>query len=95
MIPATCKSSGELTAATTVREGRSHLFGVLILTDGSNDALVQVYDNTSAAGTLLFKGSLAAAENTGYVPFNYPVRADLGLHVVITGTGASVILYYG
>lgn len=95
MLSAVAKSSGALTGATTLRTGKAHLFGVLVGTDGTNDATVTAYDNTSAAGTVLFSAVVPGATGAFNFDLTAPVRADNGLHVVVSGTGASAIAYYG
>lgn len=90
-----CSASGELTSNTLVRTGETGLVGVLINTDGTNDAAVVVYDNTAASGTVVFKETVNGAENFGGIIFgNTPILAETGLYMTITGTGASCILYY-
>ena len=67
--------------------------GILIVTNGSNDASVIVYDNAStASGTELFKGTIAAASNFGG-GFVYSTAVK-GIYVDVSGTGAAYIVYY-
>lgn len=92
----TCRSSGELTSSTALQAQGSLLDGVLVITDGTNAATVIIYDNASAAsGKKLFEAVVAGANNTGYFDLPYAVKAEDGLYVSISGTGASAIVYFG
>jgi hypothetical protein len=91
------RSSGLLGAGTTVvNAGPNTLSGVVVISDSVNPATITVYDNASAAsGTVLAR--LTATTNTGAnsMAMVTPVRAENGLVVQITGTGAptGLILY--
>ena len=88
-------SSGLIGEDYNVTKGPGLLYGVLIITDGSNDGAVVVYDNaTSASGTVLFKGKVAGAGNFGGGTWEVPVRFTNGIYVDMTGTGMSYIIYY-
>jgi hypothetical protein len=90
-----CQSSGLLSADAAVSTAGGQLCGVLIVTDGSNDATVIVYNNASAAsGNVLFKGKVAGAANFGGATWETTIRYNAGLYVDVTGTGAAYILYY-
>ncbi len=88
-------SSGELTADGIVYNGRTLLAGVQIITDGTNDATVILYDNTAASGKQAFQGGCPGAEDSKFIGFDRPVRCENGLYLDITGTGASCIVYTG
>lgn len=89
----TAESSGLHADDITIKGGMGYLAAVVIITDGSNDAALVCYDNTSAAGKVLFKGTVAAASNFGGATFAIPVAFNTGLHCVVTGTGAAYIVY--
>lgn len=86
--------SGLKTSDALIRTGSGYLSGILIITNGSNDASVVVYDNTSASGTKLFQGTVSAASNFGGATWEIPIRFQTGLYIDVTGTGASYITYY-
>jgi len=89
------ESSGELTADGAIFAAPCQLAGVNILTDGSNNATVILYDNASAAsGTKVYEGEVVAANLYGGRNFIFPIRCHNGLYLDITGTGASVIVDY-
>lgn len=91
------RSSGILAAGTTViSTGPNTLSGVVVISDSINPATITVFDNAStASGTVLAR--LTATTNTGAnsMAMITPVRAENGLVVQITGTGAptGLILY--
>jgi hypothetical protein len=87
------KSSGLMAAGTTaVKAAASRLNSVVALGDGTNVATVTVYDNPSAAsGTVLFK---AVVLHTFAVSFANPIKAELGLTVVVSGTNSGAVISY-
>lgn len=88
-------SSGLKSDDLAVVKGAGLLYGILIITDGSNDGAVVVYDNDSqASGTVLFKGKVAGAGNFGGGTWEVPVRFTNGVYVDMTGTGMSYVVYF-
>lgn len=85
-------SSGLLSADAQVSSSPGSLAGVLIITNGSNDATLVCYSGTDANGLALFKGTVAAASNFGGTTFNIPVSYGK-LWCDVTGTGAAYIVY--
>lgn len=80
-------------AAILARPGYFH--GIEIITDGTNDASVIVYDNVSAAsGTIIFQGTIKGTNNFGGVIFIDPVEMFNGIYIDMTGVGMSYIVYY-
>ena len=90
----TYKSSGEKTSSAAIKSGAGYLGGVIILTDGTNDATVILYDNTSASGTKLFEMKVAGGNNGKDIMFPLPITFTKGCYASISGTGASCIVYY-
>lgn len=101
MSSSTALSSGLInaTAATQVGQpGRQYLSGVTVITDNTNTATITVYDNGSgaASGTVLAKLTATVTTGANSLAFITPVRAELGLVVSVTGSGAPQgIIYYG
>jgi hypothetical protein len=90
-----CMSSGLKTADALISNSTKALCGVLVITNGTDAATAIVYDNASGpSGRVLFKGKISGAANFGGATFENPVNVDKGIYVVITGTGASYIIYY-
>lgn len=94
-MSSTCRSSGPKSASALVATGRNLLHGVIVAADGTNDATVTVYDNTSAAGTKLLEVVVDGAIRSQQFDFSRPVVAELGLYVAISGTGAGATVFYG
>jgi len=96
MNNAMCLSSDLLAAGTTVVMPRkSMLSGLLIISDGTNVATVTVYDNASTgAGKVLAKGVATVTTGVNSLAFVTPIRADLGITVVVAGTGAPQAVVY-
>lgn len=77
-------------AAAQVKTGPAGLFGIVVT--ASTSGTVTVYDNTSAAGTVLFTKSSLAVGDVIHFGGN-GIAAKSGLHVVVGGTGTVNILY--
>lgn len=91
----TNKSTGLLTADGLILNGRAVLAGVHIVTDGTNDVTLVLYDNTSAAGKEVFKQKVTGTDDS--IPYTLPdggIRCDNGVYADITGTGAEFIIFY-
>ncbi|KKN72800.1 hypothetical protein LCGC14_0406550 [marine sediment metagenome] len=89
------KSSGEKTSDTAIVAVAAQLGGILIITDGTNDATVILYDNaTAASGTKLWEAKVPGSDEYGGCMFPEPVEAMNGIYADLTGTGASCIVYY-
>lgn len=92
----TAIASGALAVGTTVLfTGHNYLDSIQILTDGANPGTVTVYDNTAASGKIVAVLSVPAANLSGSVVFDRALRADIGLTVVVAGTGAQGFVGYG
>lgn len=87
-------SSGEKTSSTTILTGTGYVMSVLIITNGTNDAKVILYDNTAASGKVIFEGTVTGSEHFGGKNWDFPVKIHTGIYVAITGTGASAIVEY-
>lgn len=86
-------ASNEISATGTAKTGNGKLMGGALL-GGSAASTATIYDNTSAAGTII--RTVKAGIDT-YVPLNLPpggVHFGTGLHVVLAGTGAKLYLDY-
>lgn len=82
--------SGALAVGTTIiRDGKGFLNSMQLVSDGTNAATLTVYDNTAASGkviaTLLVPATTVPGAN---MDFARALRCDIGLTVVVAGTGA-------
>jgi len=86
-------STGTLSNTGVILTGKGALTGVLVITDGTNAATVTVRD---AAGGKVIAGPfvVTGASRFGGGTWEIPVRYETSLHLTISGTGASTILYY-
>lgn len=93
---ATAVSTGSLAAGTTtVFTGKTYLNSFTLLTDGVNTASIQIFDNTAGSGTLIAQAQLAAAGLPTTVVYHTPLRCDVGMTVVVAGTGATALVGWG
>lgn len=93
------KSTYELTSDTQITTKPGVLCSCLILTDGTNDATVIIYDVDDVADidptNKLFEWTVTGANNSGGRNWTSPVSFVSGLYMDITGTGASTIIEFG
>lgn len=93
VAPVVC--SGEQSSTATVKTGECLLAGVKVFTDGTNDATVVVYDNTAASGKVVDKYKVTGTENYGGTIYGKaPIEISNGIHVTVSGTGASYLVNY-
>ena len=91
-------SRGEQTVASnpTVQHdtGKSALAGIIIMTDGTNNCKVIIYDGTSASGVVKYETTVKGADHYGGRIWVFPLSIEVGVYVVASGTGGSYILEY-
>jgi hypothetical protein len=78
-----CRSSGTFTADKIIFKGRGKLISIHGMAVGTSEAYVEIYDNTSASGTVigtLYVGGTAPTTNA-------PASAEADMHGVIFQTG--------
>ena len=88
------ETSGEKTADVAVTSSTAYITAVQVITDGTNDAKLIVYDNTAASGTVVTEISVVGADNYGGRVWVRPVKCSNGIYGDITGTGASFIIEF-
>lgn len=93
----TAISTGSLAtgSTTTVLTGRSLLNSIQLFGNGTNAPSVIVYDNTAGSGKII--AQLIGVAATTYMDFVPPfaLRGDVGMTIVVAGTGASAIVGFG
>jgi hypothetical protein len=93
-----CISSGLQTADATIATKASGYYNCLCgveVVPAAADATLVVYDNTSAAGTVLFKAvALASTTPNGYPPNGQCIAVTKGIYADVTGAGAAYIIWY-
>ena len=92
---ASSRSSGVLNADTLLATGRNRVNAITVLTDGTNAATVDLYDNTTASGTIRVKGRCVGASLVNHILFDNPVIFENGIYADVTGTGATFIVFFG
>lgn len=88
-------STGVLSVDTLIFTGKQRVNAVSVFSDGTNLATLDLYDNTSAAGTIRVKNICLGANRINHIVFENPVIFDTGLYADVTGTGATFIVFYG
>ena len=70
------RSSGKKSADGIISNRPSLLTGVLIITNGINDAKVIIYNSQDTSGPILFEATVAGANLFGGATYEIPVIAD-------------------
>lgn len=90
------RSSGLQTADGVIRADKAILAGVHIITNGTADATLILYDNaTAATGQEVFKQIVTGTNDS--VPYSMPdggIYCTNGIYADITGTGAEYIVFF-
>ena len=93
----TCISSGLKEADAAIMATPGYFFGVLLRTDGTNEATIELHDHaTDTTGTVLAAFGVPGADLARYfeAPCNTPICCSLGIWANVTGTGAKYYVYY-
>uniref|UniRef100_A0A6M3IHR8 Uncharacterized protein n=1 Tax=viral metagenome TaxID=1070528 RepID=A0A6M3IHR8_9ZZZZ len=87
--------SGQKTTSFLFKAESCLLGGILVLTDGTNAATVTVYDDNQerTTGKKVWQNTDAGTSYYGGGFFVAPILCRNGAYVVISGTGASCIVY--
>lgn len=93
------KTSYELSSATNQVMHQGGLFGGCeVITDGTNNAAINVYDIESggspASGNKIYETTVIGSDNYGGIIYPHPIICRNGLYVTISGTGATCIVFY-
>jgi len=85
----------EKSASALIFTGPCLLGGVKIITDGTNDATVKVYDALTATGDPVDSWVVTGGNNYGGTQYGYtPVTLSTGLYISVSGTGAKYYAFY-
>ncbi len=89
-------STGRLTPGSrSVRTTLGYLGGVIVNTNGINDASVIVYDNNDDSGKVLYSVTVAGLDRQGGIYFGLcPIRFLIGCYIKLSGTGSKCYIYY-
>jgi len=85
-------SSGEKTADAQIVTGNGALSAFEVITDGTNDAKIIIYDNTAASGKVLAEMTVNGGAHFGGREPKFPPEFYNGIYVDVSGTGASYII---
>lgn len=89
------KTTGELSSSQLIYSGACYCSAIQIKTDGTNNATVTLYDNTSASGKKVFPTWVVAGASLiggrNIIPM---VQIDNGLYIEISGTNAKASVEY-
>lgn len=88
-------SSGLRAADAAIAGMPSQIFGIQVITDGTNAATLTIYDNAAAAsGEVLAKISVAGADRSQSVVYEHGIVANNGIYCDVSGTGAEYIVHF-
>lgn len=87
-------TSGEQTSDQLILTGPGAITAIKVVTDGTNDATLILYDNTSAAGTVVDETKVNGANHYGGRNIIFPIKVNTGIYANIEGTDASYFVEY-
>ena len=88
-------SSGEKTADAVIHNGNVYITALAVMTDGTNDARVILYNSgSSAIGKIIWEVTVAGGDNYGGRIWAFPTNCNDGIYADVNGTGASYIVEY-
>lgn len=79
---------------TEIDDGKCFFFGAQIVTDGTNDATLNVWDGTKAGGTLIFSAVVTGAEDSKLFALPFGLRITTSLTAEVDGTGSSAYVFH-
>lgn len=85
--------TGILTKGGCIRRGSGIWGGIIIATNGTNNATVRLYDNVVASGKQLIP-RIQVTGSSNYGGILIPVNYHTGLTLYLLGSGASCTIYY-
>lgn len=88
------ESSGEQTASAQIYSGECYVSKIWVITDGTNDAKVIIYDSKTGSGKVVGEITVNGGSQFGGVANPYPVHHNNGIYVTVSGSGASYIVEY-
>jgi len=98
-MPALAERSETKTADALIDTGQGVITGMMVVTDGTNDVTVDIYNNTSATGTKLIPTwTVTTSTSNRYATISFGENGEdysTGLYVDITCLGTvSYMVYY-
>lgn len=91
----TAIASGSIAAGTqTLMTGRANVNSIQLIADGTNAASVLVYDSLSGSGKQIAAVGIPVGQVHEAIVYVNPLRCDIGLTVVVAGTGATAHIGY-
>lgn len=90
----TAVSTGKLSTSQLAVNGPGFLTDIKIITDGTNDVTVTLYDGINTGGKDIFYQKVYGTDNVGGWNWPHPLRFTTGIYLSITGTGGYCYIEY-
>lgn len=87
-------ATAPITASGQAVTGACWITGLQVLTNGTNDATITLYDGTGTGGNTIGTYYVPGALYGDRKVWTFPRRAAGGIYVTVTGTGASAVIEY-
>ena len=88
-------TSYEQTASANIYASASYIASLHVITDGTNDAVVNLYDSATTTTThKIIEMTVVGADNYGGKVWKWPVKVNHGIYATVSGTGASYVVEY-
>ena len=83
-----------MTSSGQAVTGACWITGLAVVTNGTNDATITVYDGTSTSGAMIGTYYVPGALYGDRAVWTFPRRVNNGIYVNVSGTGASAVVEY-
>lgn len=87
-------ATSAITASGQAVTGTCWITGLQVLTNGTNDATISLYDGTGTGVNIIGTYYVPGALYGDRVVWTFPRRVTGGIYVTVTGTGASAVIEY-
>ena len=88
-------TTDRLGTSREIFRGSGFLYGCLVETDGTNNATLTIYDNTTNTGKIMRKIIVPGANYYGGFELPVGLKCSNGIYATISGTGAHYWITYG
>jgi len=88
------KSSGVQSSSAAVTSNRAYVTAVHVVTNGSDNVTVRLYDGTGISGTTKFEQTVTGSDYAGGKNWDFPLEFSTAVYLYISGTSPEVYLEY-
>jgi hypothetical protein len=87
-------TTGKMTSSRVAITGPGYLMAINIITDGTNNVTVTLYDGTDSSGTQIWNQTVTGEKYVGGWLWNFPLKFETGIYMTISGTNGYAYIEY-